>query len=514
MHRRQDRDRSRRPVIPVNPRDAANRERRGGGLACGIAAIGSGVLVLLTVVGCTSSAARRMSTLPSARLTRGLAPLPAGIIRRAQSGSAAAEVALGLRASALKRLRTADFWYRKAAAQGNAAGEYHVGLDEAMGFGTARNPAGANTWYRKAAEHGSVPAQIRLAADYYSGIGMARSYAQANFWFRKAAARGNAEAQAVLGYDRYAGRGIAQNYAAAVRWLRRAAHQHYAEAQYYLATAYFTGHGVRPNARRANLWYRRAAEQGFAPAEYGLGYDYALGLGTAQNFAKSNAWLRRAAWQGLPGAQLDLAVNYAHGRGVPRNDLKAFYWSRHAAARGLPAAQYFLGAEFALGIGTARNPMQAAYWLGKAAAQGYSPPHHPCPRAPQRSAFAPHRSRAPAALARHRGYTPLSMIRRRFPSMCGFYPQIAELLGVQGTAFVRICIDTHGQLLHPPTLRRSCGNALLDAAAVRYAAATSGDWRPERHNGVPINFCATLPVRFALRKPASTAGAARRRRCR
>ena len=58
---------------------------------------------------------------------------------------------MGLRESSQVRFAGAQFWFRRAAAQGDAAGEFHVGLDYAQGFGVAQDEAKANRWYRKAA---------------------------------------------------------------------------------------------------------------------------------------------------------------------------------------------------------------------------------------------------------------------------------------------------------------------------------------------------------------------------
>ena len=418
---------------------------------------------LLLAAGCATT--RRTPTAPSAGAVSGLPQVPAGLRRGAESGNAGAEVAMGLRESAIGRYAAANSWYRKAALQGSLSGE------------------------------------INLADDYETGKGMTRNYARANFWFRQAAERDDAEGETALAYALDTGRGIARSYTAAVHWLRLAAEQRYAPAEYSLGYAYFNGHGVTINHTTANLWYRRAAEQGYALGEDGLGYDYELGLGTAPDLVAAHRWFLEAARQGLAGAELDVAADYEFGRGIARNDARAVLWLRKAAEQGLPAAQYFLGAEYSEGHGTTRNMSKATYWLDKASAAGFSPPQNDAACLQNARKIAAPKARGDtmesATVGRHSGYTPPSM-KTGFPLPCGFYPVIAQLLHKQGTALVRVCIGKNGRLLHKPTITRSSGSSRLDAAALRYASATSGHWRPERHDGVPINFCAQLPVRFAM----------------
>jgi TPR repeat protein len=51
-------------------------------------------------------------------------------------------------------------WYRKAADQGNAAGQAKVGWSYEHGEGVAQDYNEAMRWYRKAADQGNVPAQF------------------------------------------------------------------------------------------------------------------------------------------------------------------------------------------------------------------------------------------------------------------------------------------------------------------------------------------------------------------
>jgi len=54
-------------------------------------------------------------------------------------------------------------WYRKAADQGDATGQYNLGWMYANGRGVPQDDAEAVKWYRKAADQGDARAQSALA---------------------------------------------------------------------------------------------------------------------------------------------------------------------------------------------------------------------------------------------------------------------------------------------------------------------------------------------------------------
>ena len=82
------------------------------------------------------------------------------------------------------------------------------------------------------------------------------------------------------------------------------------------------------------------------------------------------------------------------------------------------------------------------------------------------------------------------------PAVSSYYPPAAQRLGIDGQAIVRVCIDPHGYV-RSASIARSSGSATLDHAALRYARATSGHWRPATRNGQAIADCKTLRVRFS-----------------
>ncbi|HTX06005.1 MAG TPA: energy transducer TonB [Steroidobacteraceae bacterium] len=93
--------------------------------------------------------------------------------------------------------------------------------------------------------------------------------------------------------------------------------------------------------------------------------------------------------------------------------------------------------------------------------------------------------------------TQLEAIARDFPSTDSYYPDASRRLGEQGTALVHMCIGAGGRV-SDPRIEKSSGSSRLDAAAIRYAQATSGHFRPETRNGVPVTVCTNLPIKFQL----------------
>jgi protein TonB len=85
-----------------------------------------------------------------------------------------------------------------------------------------------------------------------------------------------------------------------------------------------------------------------------------------------------------------------------------------------------------------------------------------------------------------------------FPPTDNYYPDASRRLGEQGTALVKVCVGPNGRLTGAPQMIKSSGSSRLDEAAMQYARATSGHWRPEMRNGVAVAACGTLPIKFQL----------------
>lgn len=116
------------------------------------------------------------------------------------------------------------------ASAGDAAAQVQVGESQAAGGGQARTAKQlaedyrqAAEWYRKAAAQGDIAGEMHLATLYRDGKGVARDMEQAAGWYRKAAEQGDATAQATLGVLYSMGQGVEHNDVEAYYWLDLAA---------------------------------------------------------------------------------------------------------------------------------------------------------------------------------------------------------------------------------------------------------------------------------------------------
>lgn len=85
------------------------------------------------------------------------------------------------------------------------------------------------------------------------------------------------------------------------------------------------------------------------------------------------------------------------------------------------------------------------------------------------------------------------------PPTDDYYPQSARRLGQEGLVQINLCVGPDGKLSQPPAVTKGSGTASLDEAAIKWANASSGHWKPATEDGKPINKCSQLPVRFTLK---------------
>jgi uncharacterized protein len=130
---------------------------------------------------------------------RALEPLAAG-------GNAVAQFRLGLLHYHGHGVRESDEmafkWFERAARQGLADAQYHLG--NMYAYGLAKPPQGndaarlAAQWIFEAARQGHAEAQYSLGVLFVTGTGVVQSRDQARTWFRRAAAQGHADANTYL----------------------------------------------------------------------------------------------------------------------------------------------------------------------------------------------------------------------------------------------------------------------------------------------------------------------------
>jgi len=168
-------------------------------------------------------------------------------------------------------------WYRKAAEQGDDDAQFLLGLQYYKGIGIKKNYTEAIKWlrkaaiqgntdaqaiigdvYLKAAEQGDALGQFLLGLDYYKGQGVKQDYAEAIRWLRKSATQGNTDAQFIVGNMYQKGTGVKPNQVEAVKWFRKVAEQGDADAQFVMGWSYELGSGTIKSGTAAADWYYKA----------------------------------------------------------------------------------------------------------------------------------------------------------------------------------------------------------------------------------------------------------------
>ena len=267
----------------------------------------------------------------------------------------------------------ADYWFARAAAQGDAMGQFNFALACERGECGTRDGVQAWAFYEKSAAQGFVPAQIRLGVCYRDGNGVPQDKAKARYWLEKAAAQGNATALNALGlwWVRHC------DTAQARECFARAAAQGLAVAQNNLGV-------FVPEAAAQRDCFMQAAAQGDLRAQVNLFLLARRAGDTAQaqqryerlvlvlpgDRVAQRAFLRLAAGAGDVWAQFSLGCFYDVNDVFPRDARQAAYWFARAAAGGNARAQYRLGLCYRDGNGVPQDKAKARYWLEKAAAQG------------------------------------------------------------------------------------------------------------------------------------------------
>ena len=91
-------------------------------------------------------------------------------------------------------------------------------------------------------------------------------------------------------------------------------------------------------------------------------------------------------------------------------------------------------------------------------------------------------------------YSPPVLLHR--PALAVYYPQAAARLGIAGRAVLQVCISLRGSVT-TASIIRSSHSAILDSAALKYARATSGGWRPAKQGQQAVSGCTQMSVRFS-----------------
>jgi protein TonB len=90
-----------------------------------------------------------------------------------------------------------------------------------------------------------------------------------------------------------------------------------------------------------------------------------------------------------------------------------------------------------------------------------------------------------------------NLARTSGPSTEDYYPSSSKIAGQEGRPVVKVCVSAGGKL-DSADVTESSGFPQLDEAAVRIAKASR--WKAATEEGKPVAKCASLPIRFSLKK--------------
>lgn len=222
----------------------------------------------------------------------------------------------------------------RSAQAGASDSQVLMGLACGWGLLEKCSPEETTSWYRKAAEQGNADGQFYLAWRYREGKGVAKDLKQSFHWLLQAAEQGHFRAQNTLGFCYNNGEGVARSYSDAVSWYYRSAQQGYSWGEYNLGYNYIKGKGVPKDLEKGVEWYTRAADQKHLWAMNNLGLCFRDGNGTPKDLERAFTLFEAAAWKKYAHAQYNVGLCYENGWGTQRNHAKAIEWYSKAANQG------------------------------------------------------------------------------------------------------------------------------------------------------------------------------------
>ena len=261
-------------------------------------------------------------------------------------------------------------WYKKAAEQGYAYSIYGIAIFYERGEGGVKKSIEkAIDWLIIGAKKNDAWSQYLLGKYYFSGIGLERNFTKAAYWYKKAASQNLRIAQFRLGDLYYFGRGVPKSAAEANKWYKKSAKQGYRKAQYFIGVAYDTGDGVQKDFGQALKWYQKAANAGHEKALFNLGKMYEYGDGVQKNMSKAVALYEKSARKGFPRALFNMGIFYEQGKYVRQDFSKSVENYLAAYKKGHSPSAYNIGVLYYNKVLPGGNS-KAFRWMQKAADLG------------------------------------------------------------------------------------------------------------------------------------------------
>ncbi len=288
--------------------------------------------------------------------------------RSAQAGQA--QVVSAREAFARGDYRSAARDWTVAAAQGNGAAMYNLGVMSLTGKGAAKDVAAASKWFKASAEAGHAGGMVNWGLCLLNGFGTAKDERAGFQWIQKAADKGSPGAMGMVAEAYLRGRGVPADPRQGAGWLERAVDAGDGPSIAQLADLYERGEGVPADPRKAVTLYQRAAVSGDDQAMVRLGYAYEDGQAVRRDDVQAATWYQRAAEQGNSEGMSSLAVMLENGSGLSQDYGRAAEYYRLAANAGDARGYLGLGSLTARGAGVRANPAEALKLFQAAADRG------------------------------------------------------------------------------------------------------------------------------------------------
>ena len=295
------------------------------------------------------------------------------ILDKASKGDAEAQYEVGnwfYERDSKESLKTATFWYIKAARQNHVDAQIRLARCYEEGIGVCQNENEAMEWYEKASSNGNIIAtqkylKLKYREEEYKNVIRYRAE------LLKAADKGNPNSQFLLGeWFRIHNRQLKYSKEAFV-WYSKAAKKNHGDAMLKLAECYENGFGVPIDNIEAIKWYKKAAKSGNKIACIKLAESYLHGNLVNKDTLEAIKWFEQAKIS-ISGDDL-CSIGYAYevGDNIHMNKKKAIEYYLQAAEKGNANALYKLGVCYENGIGVSKNAKEALSWYEKAKDKGH-----------------------------------------------------------------------------------------------------------------------------------------------
>ena len=227
-------------------------------------------------------------------------------------------------------------FFSKSAEQGDAYGQYRLGVCYNDGSGVEEDNEKAFDLFMKSAKQGLAAGQYRVGRAYLYGFGVTRDFEQAVQWLAKSGEQGYVRSQNMLGiefettYDK-------KDYTKAYEWYKKASEVGYANSSKNIGDLYDKGDTDFPkDEEKALEWYKLAIEQNSNLLNnIGDHYLFRLKYKLAFEFYTKSTQQNKDA-----ESMADIARMYRMGQYVERDYKKAEEWYQKAADHCKDCGQY------------------------------------------------------------------------------------------------------------------------------------------------------------------------------